>query len=641
MPYVIYFSWTLDEVEIRHVQTSSLPKTENRKRVLDSNGNLIYADHYLFSKNIVSSVNQSEQVTLTEKIEESSVWKQVGLFLKKFSNLIPVSVYKRPNEKIPLCFRGQDLSDVENFYFKGKEVSELHISVSTLPGEAVLSFTERGDYSDDGKTYLSSLYVVPKSNTISLPPSVYPPVEMRCLHKGSNHYKFYRFIPDNSQGYINVCWGRNCKKEEARAEVEAAGEVWSDSLDNLGYIDCPRYIIEPYPTYLFWIRYFEKLGKGYIDVSKATQDSRTSVSAKKPKVVKSAVVTANDTKAVSATASSELYNFFLTDSKKYIKSQSQSRTKDEDVVITLPMYQASRKYLNIMKKTSYVSTFNNNLQKLMLYNSRAVTDVGQSFIPAEFENIHKIKNEAERNLAYQKLNEIRAEILDREESYLNSMYAVLSSEQTTRDSYSTKSPVLDFGSDFDVSYATPADLQLIKSQLAGSNRYAPLDKCILKAYKITPKVQSLKFKKYLKNHHLSQKDVKLLWHGSKTCNWISIIKNSLMLNPNAEITGKMFGDGIYFAPKADKSFGYTSHKQAYWNSSSSTCNPDIGVMGLYSLAYGNPLDCYSSYSYKPSDVYPKGFHCVHAHAGSSLVNDEIIVYDEGALCLEYVVLFKF
>lgn len=638
MSYVINFSWKLDEVEIRHERTSSLPKTENRKKVFDAQGNLIYADHYLFSKTIVSSVAQSTQVTLTDKLEESSVWKQVGIFLKKFSTLIPITVYKRPNVKVPLCFRGQDLSNVQNFYYKGQEVSELHISVSSVPGEAVLSFTERGDYSDDGKTYLSSLYVVPLSNTLDLPVSDYPPLELRCLHKGSNHYKFYRFIPDNTRNLINVCWGRNCKKADARAEVEASGEEWTEFLDTLGYIDCPRYIVEPYPSYLFWIRYFEKLGKGYIDVSKATQDSRISVSAKKPKVAKS-TKNSDVAKVGSATASSELYNFFLTDSKSYI--QSYARVKNEDVVITLPMYQASRKFLNIMKKTSYVSTFNNNLQKLMLYNSRGVTDVGSSFIPVEFEHIDKIRNKAERELAFQKLNSIRAEILDREESYLNSMYAVLSSEQVSGDSSSNKSPVLDFGSDFDISYATPSDLQLIKAQLAGNTRYAPLDNCIFKAYRVNPKAQSLKFKKYLKKYNLSQKDVKLLWHGSKTCNWISIIKNSLMLNPNAEITGKMFGNGIYFAPKADKSFGYTSHNQAYWSSRTSTCHSDIGVMGLYSLAYGKPLDCFSSYSYSPSDIYPKGFHCVHAHAGRSLVNDEIIVYDEGALCLQYVVLFKF
>ena len=53
----------------------------------------------------------------------------------------------------------------------------------------------------------------------------------------------------------------------------------------------------------------------------------------------------------------------------------------------------------------------------------------------------------------------------------------------------------------------------------------------------------------------------LLFHGSGMTNWISILKNDLMLNPqainkNIMITGKMFGNGIYFADCITKSFGY-------------------------------------------------------------------------------------
>ena len=60
------------------------------------------------------------------------------------------------------------------------------------------------------------------------------------------------------------------------------------------------------------------------------------------------------------------------------------------------------------------------------------------------------------------------------------------------------------------------------------------------------------------------KNKKLLWHGSRNENWMSIISNGLILNPNAVITGKMFGQGIYFAPKSRKSFGYTSYDGSYW-----------------------------------------------------------------------------
>ena len=51
----------------------------------------------------------------------------------------------------------------------------------------------------------------------------------------------------------------------------------------------------------------------------------------------------------------------------------------------------------------------------------------------------------------------------------------------------------------------------------------------------------------------------LLWHGTKTMNLLSILANGLMINaPYAGLTGRMFGDGLYFADTFDKSFGYTS-----------------------------------------------------------------------------------
>jgi len=40
----------------------------------------------------------------------------------------------------------------------------------------------------------------------------------------------------------------------------------------------------------------------------------------------------------------------------------------------------------------------------------------------------------------------------------------------------------------------------------------------------------------------------MFFHGSRNENWWNIIKNGLQLNPNAKITGKMLGHGIYLAP---------------------------------------------------------------------------------------------
>lgn len=53
---------------------------------------------------------------------------------------------------------------------------------------------------------------------------------------------------------------------------------------------------------------------------------------------------------------------------------------------------------------------------------------------------------------------------------------------------------------------------------------------------------------------------RLLWHGTKTENLVSILHNGLKIAPpSAEHTGSMFGNGIYFADFFDKSLNYCAN----------------------------------------------------------------------------------
>lgn len=155
-------------------------------------------------------------------------------------------------------------------------------------------------------------------------------------------------------------------------------------------------------------------------------------------------------------------------------------------------------------------------------------------------------------------------------------------------------------------------------------------------HRVIPQEQQKKFDAYLKEHKI--KKVMQLWHGSRNQNWMSIILNSLQLNPDAIITGKMFGSGIYFAPSSMKSWNYTSYRGTSWAGG----NSDTAFMGLYAVAYGTPLDTDSwsaSIDYKQKTV-GGGYDCLHAHKGSALLNDEIIFYDEAAMVLNYIVEFE-
>ena len=147
-----------------------------------------------------------------------------------------------------------------------------------------------------------------------------------------------------------------------------------------------------------------------------------------------------------------------------------------------------------------------------------------------------------------------------------------------------------------------------------------------------------KFEEFIESEHITNR--KLLWHGSRNENWWSIINSGLVLKPtNAVITGKMFGYGIYYAPKARKSLGYTSLRGSYWADG----NSNSAFMALMDVAYGKPYDVYSfdskyyAFDYTQLQKSCPGANCLHAHEGTMLRNDEIIVYKEEQCTIKYLV----
>lgn len=166
------------------------------------------------------------------------------------------------------------------------------------------------------------------------------------------------------------------------------------------------------------------------------------------------------------------------------------------------------------------------------------------------------------------------------------------------------------------------------------------------AWKVTNLKTQERYDKFVRENKII--DTRLLFHGSRNENWWSIINRGLVLRPtNAVITGKLYGYGLYFAPKARKSLGYTSLSGSYWANG----NSNSGFMALMSIAYGTPYDVYdfnskyNSLTYDGLQSFKKGANCLHAHAGasmgySSLKNDEIIVYKEEQCTIKYLVELK-
>lgn len=158
-----------------------------------------------------------------------------------------------------------------------------------------------------------------------------------------------------------------------------------------------------------------------------------------------------------------------------------------------------------------------------------------------------------------------------------------------------------------------------------------------KAWRVTNKATRERFDNEIAQ--ATNKTTKLLWHGSKNENWFSIMSNGLLLNPNAAITGKMFGFGSYYALQARKSFNYTSYEGSYWAHG----NSDRAFMGLYSVHYGNPYKVYDFdsryYKYNYEKLRENGdYNSLHADSSKGMLrNDEIIVYQESQSDIRYLV----
>lgn len=181
--------------------------------------------------------------------------------------------------------------------------------------------------------------------------------------------------------------------------------------------------------------------------------------------------------------------------------------------------------------------------------------------------------------------------------------------------------------------ATDDDVAMIKflmNESAGKFR---------KAWKVKNIKTQERFDKFVAENNI--KDTRLLFHGSRSENFWSIIKTGLVLRPtNAIITGKMYGFGIYFAPKCQKSIGYTSLSGSYW----ARGNNNVAYMALFEVAYGTPYDVYNfdnkyyNLDYNKLQQFKPGANCLHAHADKGMLrNDEIIVYKEDQLTIKYLI----
>lgn len=283
--------------------------------------------------------------------------------------------------------------------------------------------------------------------------------------------------------------------------------------------------------------------------------------------------------------------------------------------VSKAMVETAQNILNDLANKKYtVKTFNNRLLELFTVIPRKMSHVQ--------ENLAAKKDDFEQ-------------IIHREQELLDVMAGQVSDNEIVVNETGDESmTVLEaFGLEF--SPATDEDVSLIKKQLGKE-----CEKLFYKAWRVENLESRKKFDAFVQDKGDITK--KLFWHGSRTENWWSILRTSLVLRPtNAIINGKMFGYGLYFAPRAKKSVGYTSLRGSYWAGG----NSPYGFMALYEVVYGKPYDVSTNsgcgdMTYKKLQQVAPGCSCLHAHAGKVLYNDEVIVYREDQVTIKYLVQLK-
>ena len=154
-----------------------------------------------------------------------------------------------------------------------------------------------------------------------------------------------------------------------------------------------------------------------------------------------------------------------------------------------------------------------------------------------------------------------------------------------------------------------------------------------RAFRVINFITEAAQKKWMDENDVTE--VHFLYHGSKNFLIWAIMTMGLLLNPDAPITGKMFGWGIYFANKAIKSLNYTSLSGSTWAHG----NAKTAYLFVFKVAYKNPkhVNAWSSYMGSLDAKKIKPHDALHAHKGQSLKEDEIIVYNQAQVTIQYVI----
>ena len=412
------------------------------------------------------------------------------------------------------------------------------------------------------------------------------PKYLTCLDEETNEYKYYLMTFNEDEDNFNVQYGRIGMK---------AGEFnYADG----NYSKDGQY---EYPAPMFWIKYYEKISKGYEDKTELKDFDKQQV-IKTADGVEYAPIDEEKTR--------KIIEHLISQQRDYVQ-----RSFD----LTVPF---SQKAIDISKDL------------LSQMNALAVSDISDADKAQEFKSLYKELVTALPRKIYDVSNYINrvdfvdtenenhiSKVLELEQELLDNFCDIYETEkqiqtpekclnETVLQANGMQAQVADFKDKFDYIMRMGDDAHRVSQIIAVTNNRTK------QAY------EACKAEKGIKDSGCH-----LLWHGSRTENWWSIAKNGMSLNPNAVVTGKAFGQGLYFAPKAHKSMGYTDMRGSYWVGGSK----QTGYLALFEVAMGKPYEPtqWLSGRFSAKDL-PNNCHSTWVYPAKvkNLYNEECIVYDE-------------
>lgn len=209
--------------------------------------------------------------------------------------------------------------------------------------------------------------------------------------------------------------------------------------------------------------------------------------------------------------------------------------------------------------------------------------------------------------------------LEQEQATIDSLRAVVEDLADKEEAASEEAPVV-FSTKLEIITASDKEFKRIDKFFRGNiNRnHHSANMKLSRAWSMSIKASDDAF-----NHKIG--NIKELWHGTKDANLLSILKNGFIIpkrNSGIAITGRMFGDGVYFSDQSTKSLNYAS---GFWGGGKS----QRAFMLLNDVAMGREYIPTRGFGMREC---PKGYDSTFAKAGKSgVINNEMIVYKENQI----------